>query len=125
MEIKDYKRISNYGKFPIQIDNLIDLDKDNNLVSRKWGEILFDSSIIFKYEDDANERDYWYLSMDKLPDNKYELWLDYRAELKAMSGETKTTIITNLELDESDSEILKEVEYQPEINDKEESDWNF
>jgi DNA polymerase elongation subunit (family B) len=125
MEIKDYKRISNYGKFPIQIDNLIDLDKDNNLVSRKWGEILFDSSIIFKYEDDANERDYWYLSMDKLPDNKYELWLDYRAELKAMSGETKTTIITNLELDESDGEILNEVEYQPEINDKEESDWNF
>lgn len=125
MEIKDYKRISNYGKFPLQIDNLIDLDKDNNLVSRKWGEILFDSSIIFKYEDDANERDYWYLSMDKLPDNKYELWLDYRAELKAMSGETKTTIITNLELDESDGEILNEVEYQPEINDKEESDWNF
>jgi DNA polymerase elongation subunit (family B) len=125
MEIKDYKRISNYGKFPIQIDNIIDLDEDNNLVSRKWGEILFDSSIIFKYEDDANERDYWYLSMDKLPDNKYELWLDYRAELKAMSGETKTKIITNLELDESDSEILNEVEYQPEINDKEESDWNF
>lgn len=125
MEIKDYKRISNYGKFPIQIDNLIDLDDDNNLVSRKWGEILFDSSIIFKYEDDANERDYWYLSMDKLPDNKYELWLDYRAELKAMSGETKTKITSDIEIDESDSEMFNEIEYQPEINDKEESDWNF
>jgi DNA polymerase elongation subunit (family B) len=139
LEVKDYKRIRNYGKLPLVIDNLIDLDNDNNLVSKKWGEILFDPSILFKYEDDANERALWYDSIESGGDNLYEMWLDYKAEVEAMSGGTTTySELTNDYIigidvaDNCDSSVTtvfenKDVVLQRISNDDDddESEWNF
>ena len=133
MEVKDYNRIKNYGKLPIQIDNLIGLDGDNNLISIKWGEILFDSSIIFEYEDDAKQRAIWYSSVENGADNRYEMWLDYKAEMEAMSGDTLTISSCNIPPYEPEDEMVAEgdVIYKTEIElvepeeQGEESDWNF
>jgi hypothetical protein len=133
MEVKDYNRIKNYGKLPIQIDNLIGLDGDNNLISIKWGEILFDSSIIFEYEDDAKQRAIWYSSVENGADNRYEMWLDYKAEMEAMSGDTLTISSYNIPPYEPEDEMVAEgdVIYKTEIElvepeeQGEESDWNF
>lgn len=137
LEVKDYNRMRNYGKLPLAIDNLIDLDDDNNIVSRKWGEVLFDSSILFEYEDDANERALWYSQVESGADNMYEMWLDYKAEMKAMSGDTldyspsnstyicgvdtavgsdESVMTTFVKLDDNNIQIVKS---------EEESEWNF
>jgi DNA polymerase elongation subunit (family B) len=95
METKDYDRVSKYGKLPDKIIKIIDFDEDNNLVSRKWGEILFDSSILFEYEEEAFKRKLWYDNSQNNADNRYEMWLDYQLEAKSMSGETINIIETN------------------------------
>jgi hypothetical protein len=129
----------NYGKLPLTIDNLIDLDDDNNIVSRKWGEVLFDSSILFEYEGDANERALWYSQVESGADNMYEMWLDYKAEMKAMSGDSTTysastnDYIIGVDVANGDdcatTTILKNdngvIEYISHENEDEESDWNF
>jgi hypothetical protein len=139
LEVKDYNRIRNYGKLPLSIDNLIDLDDDNNIVSRKWGEVLFDSSILFEYEDDANERALWYSQVESGADNMYEMWLDYKAEIKAMSGDSITysastsDYIIGVDVANGDdcatTTIFKNdngvIEYVSHENEDEESEWNF
>jgi DNA polymerase elongation subunit (family B) len=135
MEVKDYDRLSKYGKLPIEIESVIDLDDNNNLVSIKWGEVLFDSSIIFEYEDEAKQRNIWYDSIESGADNRYDMWLDYQAEMKAMSGDTLTISPCNIPPYEPEDEMVAEGDdiykseaeielVEPEEQD-EESDWNF
>jgi len=134
MEVKDYDRLGKYGKLPIEIESLIDLDDNNNLISIKWGEILFDSSIIFEYEDDAKERNIWYNSVESGADNMYDMWLDYKAEMKEMSGDTITysssTTTTFIENNEPEDEMIAEGydigKFETEYKEQdEESEWNF
>lgn len=58
-------------------------------VSRKWGVELGNINDIFKYEQDAIERDTWYQHNNIFDDNRYQLWLDYRSEQNIMSVETQ------------------------------------
>lgn len=58
-------------------------------VSRKWGVELGNINDIFKYEQDAIERDTWYQYNNIFDDNRYQLWLDYRSEQNIMSVETQ------------------------------------
>jgi DNA polymerase elongation subunit (family B) len=136
LEVKDYKRIRNYGKLPLNIDSLIDFDT-NNIISKKWGEVLFDLSTLFKYEDEAIERSLWYSSVEHGGDNMYDMWLDYKVEMKAMSGDTlnyspsnstyicgvdtavgsdESVMTTFVKLDDNSIQIVK---------NEEESEWNF
>jgi hypothetical protein len=134
LEVKDYNRIRNYGKLPLAIDALIDFDDNNNVVSRKWGEVLFDSSIMFQYENESIERSLWYSQVEQVSDNMYEMWLDYKAEIRAMSGDTIEkelrdlgSAIYNEEVYEAYEEYMNE-EFPPSedktsIDDG--NDWNF
>lgn len=54
--------------------------------------MLFDSSILFEYEEEAFKRKLWYDNSQNNADNRYEMWLDYQLEIKSMSGDTRTNI---------------------------------
>lgn len=58
-------------------------------VSRKWGVELGSINDIFKYEEDAVERDMWYQLNSISDDNRYQLWLDYKSEQNIMSVEAQ------------------------------------
>lgn len=58
-------------------------------ISRKWDVELGNINDIFKYEQDAIERDTWYQHNNIFDDNRYQLWLDYRSEQNIMSVETQ------------------------------------
>jgi hypothetical protein len=110
-------------------------------MSKKWEEPLYPSITIFDYEDDANERALWYTSVDNGADNTYDMWLDYKAEIEGMSGDTITYSPYEPEdemVTEGDDIYKAEIEFDkyqkeryyektgitPEEQD-EESEWNF
>jgi DNA polymerase elongation subunit (family B) len=139
LEVKDYKRMKNYNKLPIKLDSLVYITTDS-IMSKKWEEPLYPSTLLFEYEDDANERNIWYSSVENGADNMYDMWLDYKAEVDAMSGDTITysTVTSNYILgidtaNEGDTEITTfvkidddTIEYIPNKNEEEEeSEWNF
>ena len=136
LEVNDYKRMKNYNKLPIKLDSLIYVTNDY-IMSKKWEEPLYSSITIFDYEDEANERALWYTSVENSADNTYDMWLDYKAEVEGMSGDTLTysastsnyisgvdtaneddeSITTFVKLDDGVIQVVK--------NGEEESEWNF
>lgn len=62
-------------------------DDYTSFISRKWDVVLGSINDIFKYEEDAIERDKWYQMNSVSDTNRYELWLDYKSEQKIMSVE--------------------------------------
>jgi len=113
LEVGDYKSMKNYNKLPIKLDSLIYVT-NNSIMSKKWEEPLYPSITLFDYEDEANERALWYSSVENGADNTYDMWLDYKAEVEGMSGDTITYL-------EPTSDYIIEVIK----NEVEESDWNF
>jgi len=96
LEVKDLNRVINEGTLPIEVFILVDIADTGHFVSRKWEENLCVIDEIFKYEQEAIERDKYYkLTGTENLDNRYEAWLDYLAEQRVMTGDT-------LNLDSSD-----------------------
>ena len=134
METSDYHRMINYNKLPLKLEAIIDVT-DEFLVSLKWGEPLYKSTVLFDYEDDANERALWYNSVENGADNMYEMWLDYKAEMNAISGETMEKELRDLGSTIYNEEVYKEYEEYmneefPPSEDKisiddDSNDWNF
>ena len=145
LEVNDYKRMKNYDKLPLKLDSLIYVTKDF-IMSKKWEEPLYPSINLFDYEDEANERALWYTSVENGADNTYDMWLDYKAEVEGMSGDTLTISPCNIPPYEPEDEMVTEgndiykaeIEFDkyqkeryyektgitPEEQD-EESEWNF
>lgn len=104
LEVSDLDDIQETGELPLGIYQIVDVDDDNFLVSRKWDEQLFHVMDIFKYMDEAIERDDFYLlrGIEKL-DNRYELFLEYKNEELIMKG------------DISDSDDIPKAEIKPDV----------
>ena len=136
LEISDYKKMKNYNKLPVKLDSLIYVTNDS-IMSKKWEEPLYPSITLFDYEDEANERALWYTSVENGADNTYDMWLDYKAEVEGMSGDTLTysastsTYISGVDTaNEDDESITTFVKLDDDIiqvvkNEEEESEWNF
>ena len=136
LEVSDYKNMKNYNKLPLKLDSIIYVTNDY-IMSKKWEEPLYPSVTLFDYEDNANERALWYNSLENGADNTYDMWLDYKAEVEGMSGDTITysastsdyvsgvdvaneddiSITTFVKLDDDVIQVVK--------NEKEDSEWNF
>jgi DNA polymerase elongation subunit (family B) len=134
METSDYHKMINYNKLPLRLESIIEVTKEH-LVSIKWDEPLFKSTVLFDYEDDAKERALWYSSVEHGADNMYEMWLDYKAEMEAMSGETMEKELRDLGSTIYNEEVYKEhekymnEEFPPSEDkisiDDDGNDWNF
>jgi DNA polymerase elongation subunit (family B) len=136
LEVSDYKKMKNYNKLPVKLDSLIYVTNDS-IMSKKWEEPLYPSITLFDYEDEANERALWYTSVENGADNTYDMWLDYKAEVEGMSGDTLTysastsTYISGVDTaNEDDESITTFVKLDDDIiqvvkNEEEESEWNF
>jgi hypothetical protein len=91
LELLDFTNIEDKGILPIDVLIIADVDSSGEpfLVSRKWGEKLCPLLDIFKYKNEAKERAKFYIENGLLADiNKYEAWLNYRAEQLIMTGQT-------------------------------------
>ena len=134
METSDYHKMINYNKLPLRLESIIEVTKEH-LMSIKWDEPLFKSAALFDYEDDAKERALWYSSVEHGADNMYEMWLDYKAEMEAMSGETMEKELRDLGSTIYNEEVYKEheeymnEEFPPSEDklsiDDDGNDWNF
>jgi DNA polymerase elongation subunit (family B) len=106
LEVKDLVELIENDKIPTDIFILCDFEIDEDgeivLVSRKWDVILGKYEDIFKYKNDAIERDKYYkLTGNENDDNRYEQWLDYVAECKIMTGITETDLFEEIEIKEN------------------------
>jgi len=132
METSDYHKMINYNKLPLKLESIIEVTSEY-LMSLKWGEPLYKSTVLFDYEEDAKERALWYSSVENGADNMYEMWLDYKAEMVAMSGETMEKELRDLGSTIYNEEVYKEYkEYMdeefPPSEDKisiDGNEWNF
>jgi hypothetical protein len=86
MELNEFKN----NKIPEEVYLFSYIDVDTKMfVSIKWGEDLFPFDDMFKYYKDSVERNKYYKLYGKEKDkDRYEQWLDYVMETKAMSGDT-------------------------------------
>jgi DNA polymerase elongation subunit (family B) len=101
LEVNDLKNVRKNGELPIEVFILCDIGENGMLVSRKWEEPLCHVREIFKYKNEAIERDKFYsLKRYSESDNRYELWLDYLEEYRIMSGETVSIITDEVEIDD-------------------------
>ncbi len=91
LEVSDLESIYELGVLPLKflVLSYLSDDDNNNLVSRKWGEVLCNIDDISKYEKEAIERDIFYKSSNLENDeNRYQKYTDYIYERKIMSGDT-------------------------------------
>lgn len=88
IELKEIRLFESSLTLPQDILIFATLSEDYmTFVSRKWDVELGGINEIFKYENDAIERDNWYQLNSVSDENRYELWLDYKSEQKIMSIE--------------------------------------
>jgi DNA polymerase elongation subunit (family B) len=90
LEAYDYERLLKDGLIPIDVLVICNIDEETEtFCSRKWGEPLRPVKDIMDYRKQAIERDLFYKEKSlENDDDRYELWLDYLAEHKHLSGET-------------------------------------
>ena len=110
LEIDDLNKVITTGQLPIDVFIISDVSEEGMLVSRKWDVVLCSIDDIFKYQDDALERDkYYHMSGAFNNDNRYEMYLEYLSELNFLSGDTTTEIIEPLTVDTNEVvELVKE-----------------
>ena len=85
LEVDDYNLMKNENKLPNEILSFCDLFEIDGrfvLISNKWGVELHDSSILLKYEPQANERQIYYNTLVEDVDDRYQQWIDYKESLK-------------------------------------------
>ena len=121
LEIEELSDILDNGVIPIEIIKISDFSKDgsNMLVSRKWNEELCHINDIFKYSNEAKNRDKYYkmVGMEDIDknENRYEQWLDYLTECDVMTG---TTYGTTIEEDSTEHEGEDVIEKLNTVTDK-------
>jgi hypothetical protein len=116
LEADDYEKLLKEGLIPIDVLVICNIDEETEMFcSRKWDEPLRPVKDIMTYRKQAIERDLFY--KEKLlenDDDRYELWLDYLAEHKHLSGDTisydvETTAADIKDIAEKFNEKAKEV----------------
>ena len=90
LELKEIRMFESSLTPPQEILMIATLSDDYmTFISRKWDVELGNINEIFKYEEDAIERDMWYQFNSVSDDNRYQLWLDYKSEQNIMSVEAQ------------------------------------
>lgn len=102
LEISDYNTLLTEGIIPIDVLIICNVDEDTKMfMSRKWDEPLYHVKDIFKYKNQAMERDLFYKEKSlEADEDKYELWLDYVSEHNYMSGNTKQYNVDEIKYEE-------------------------
>ena len=115
LELQDLRDLVEKSILPVDVFIMCDVDADDDgvfFISRKWNEKLCSYDDIFKYKNEAIERDkYYQLTNTYNNENRYEMFLEYQTELQFMSGETTTNTyeeIKQLENTEIELDKLKE-----------------
>jgi hypothetical protein len=90
LEADDYEKLLKDGLIPIDVLVICNIDEETEMFySRKWDEPLRPVKDIMDYRKQAIERDLFYKEKSlENDDDRYELWLDYLAEHKHLSGDT-------------------------------------
>lgn len=125
LEVKELLHIAKTGVLPKPILAIVLPDKENKgvLISRAWGEVLCDSICIWDYEMEAIERDKFYKleKVNETDENRYEQWLDYKAEKLTLTGDTTNSIDTDeSQLIFKDPEVVVKLIAENSIVDKDE-----
>ena len=136
MEVVDYKKLKLYNKLPDSIKTIVDVKESNGeffLTSIKWDVELYPFSMIFEYEQEAVNRATWY-STQQCSDNiddMYDMWLNYIAERKELSGATpyyeEIERIENADINLDEIAIMNGMDKEADLQNKEEDedDWGF
>jgi DNA polymerase elongation subunit (family B) len=81
LELNELRKIENDSIIPKDVLIIAEINYDTEMfVSRKWSEPLCPFLDIFKYENDAIERDKWYQLMNNSSDDRFEQWLEYKSQ---------------------------------------------
>ena len=127
LEVKDLSDIEIYGTLPKMVEIICELYQDEEtsvyyLKSRKWEETLCKFDDMWRYEDVAKERQQFYLNNGNLVgDDRYDQWLDYKAEDEFTNGTSGKTEDNQIKLDFDVWPSLREdkpVEVSPEVEAK-------
>lgn len=106
LELEELRKIETSISLPLDIIQLVTVNDDGQFVSRKWDAVLCPMEDIFKYEQDAIQRNKWYQSESNSSAERYQQWLDYKSEQSVMVGDLS---IKNVELPKKETlELLKE-----------------
>jgi DNA polymerase I len=77
-EVNFYKWFSDNLELTPELDSFLYIDEEtNDLISKKWGEVIGTIDDLIKYYDDAVDRDDYYKTLDSdlINEEKYSLWL--------------------------------------------------
>jgi hypothetical protein len=77
-ELNFYKWFSDNLELTPELDSFLYIDEEtNDLISKKWGEVIGTIDDLIKYYDDAVDRDDYYKTLDSdlINEEKYSLWL--------------------------------------------------
>jgi DNA polymerase elongation subunit (family B) len=97
LEVKDLSDIETYGLLPKMVEIMCILYTDEEsgvfyLQSRKWDVNLCKFDDLWRYEVLAKERAQFYINNGNLDgDDRYEQWLDFKAESEFLHGDSGTT----------------------------------
>jgi hypothetical protein len=80
MEIDALDDVTEKLILPKEILIIATVNENGYFISRKWGVQLYHVNDMFKYENEALERSYWYKDTNKQSDDRYALWLEYKSE---------------------------------------------
>lgn len=135
-EVEDLKKIERTATLPLEMISIATVDDEGWFVSRKWNVQLCSIEDIFKYENEAIERDAWYTETQVTGDkkkSKYQKWVDYKLEQEFMtnqpveqvSGMTEVlakTIVDSIDLVQENIEKMEEKIYMKIATETEEED---
>jgi hypothetical protein len=133
LEIKDINLYASTGELPTDVFDMTEISDDGMgmLLSKKWGVPIGTVYDVWKYEQQAIDRDkYYQLAECEKHENRYEQYLEYLMERKAMTGDTETivpSIVIEPKNIETIIELFKEkaktvVVTKPEVKKKKVSD---
>lgn len=77
LELNQLKSISNSGKLPTVVSDVVRMDEAGNLISKEWAEPIADLSIVFDYMDMAKFRDKFYRKFNITGTKKYDKWIKF------------------------------------------------
>lgn len=131
LDVEDYVKIYEH-EIPDEILKIADINNDFYLVSKRFDNILFHFEKIFEFENYANERNVFYMSIvtdDLSKEEKYELWLEYIKDNNIIINVIDNTVSDYIfnEIDVANDTVKDNVEYVETniINPEIEDEWNF
>jgi DNA polymerase elongation subunit (family B) len=110
LELEDLRRIESSLTLPDEIIMFVTINDNGMFVSRKWEVELCPINDLFKYEEDAIERNKWYQLNNNTSFERYEQWLDYKSEQMIMTINLALEDLKNKNIHKSIDLLKKKIE---------------